>query len=89
MSQKLKKELEALTGAFPEEAPKDATYPYKVFFARRISESDGRQQYILEINIWDQHHYYSRAESIMDELEAKLHRCNHKGGIVCSRRSSV
>lgn len=73
----LKEELESLTGAFYEEAPKEATYPYKVFSAKRISESGGRQQYILEINVWDQHNYYSRAESMMDELEQKLHRCNH------------
>lgn len=77
MSQKLKEEIKTLTGAFPDEAPKDVTYPYKVFSANRISESDGRQQYNLEINVWDQHQYYSRAESLMDELEAKLHRCNH------------
>ena len=77
MSQKLKKELESLTGAFCEEAPADASYPYSVFSARRLSESDGRMNYILEINVWDQHNYYSRAESMMDELEQKLHRCNH------------
>ena len=73
----LKEELESLIGAFYEEAPKEAAYPYKVFSTKRLSESDGRQQYNLEINVWDQHHYYSRAESIMDELEQKLHRCNH------------
>lgn len=73
----LKKELESLIGAFCEEAPKDASYPYKVFSAKRISDNDGKQQYILEINVWDQHQYYSRAESLMDELEQKLHRCNH------------
>lgn len=73
----LKKELESLIGAFCEEAPKDTSYPYKVFSAKRISDNDGRQQYILEINVWDQHQYYSRAESLMDELEQKLHRCNY------------
>lgn len=73
----LKKELENLTGAFCEEAPKDAVYPYSVFSARRLSESDGRMNYVLEINVWDQHNHYSRAESVMDELEQKLHRCNH------------
>lgn len=73
----LKEELENLIGAFYEEAPKEATYPYKVFSTKRFSESDGRQQYNLEVNVWDQHPYYSRAESMMDELEQKLHRCNH------------
>lgn len=77
MSQKLEKELETLTGAFLEKAPKDVAYPYKVFSVKRLTESEGRQQYTLEINVWDQHDYYSRAESMMDELESKLHRCNH------------
>lgn len=75
--QKLNKELERITGAFNEEAPEDAAYPYAVFSARRISESDGKQIYSLEINVWDQNTYYSRAESMMDELEHKLHRCNY------------
>lgn len=73
----LKTELEQLTGAFYEEAPKNAPYPYAVFIARRTGETDERQTYILEINVWDQHSHYSRAESLMDELEQKLHRCNH------------
>ena len=73
----LKKELENLTGAFCEEAPEEATYPYSVFSARRLSDSDGRMSYVLEINVWDQHKHYSRAESVMDALEQKLHRCNH------------
>lgn len=73
----LEKELEKLTGAFCEEAPKDAAYPYKVFSARRISEEDGKQTYVLEINVWDQNSYYSRANSVMDALEHELHRCNY------------
>lgn len=77
MSIDLKKELEQLTGAFYEEAPKEIQYPYAVFSVRRSGETDERQIYILEINVWDQYQYYSRAESIMDELECKLHRCNH------------
>ncbi len=73
----LSKELERLTRAFCEEAPKDIPYPYAVFSAKRINEMDGRQAYSLEINVWDRHQYYSRAENMMDELESKLHRCNH------------
>lgn len=80
----LKKELEALTGAYSEEAPEEAEYPYAVFSAQRLGESEGKQTFMLEINVWDQHPYYSRAESVMDELEKKLHRCNHgiEGGLI-------
>lgn len=29
---------------------------------------------MLEINIWDQNQYYTRADTMMDDLEKKLHR---------------
>lgn len=72
----LSKELEKLTGAYCEEAPQKIAFPYAVFSARRLNETDERQAYILEINVWDQHPYYSRAEGMMDDLERKLHKCN-------------
>ena len=77
MSSSLKRELEALTGAYYEEAPEGVGYPYMVFSTRRLSDSEGKQTFSLEINVWDQHEYYSRAESMMDALEGKLHRCNY------------
>lgn len=77
MSQTLNKELEKLLEAYCEVAPENAKYPYKVFSAKKLSEADNKGTYVLEVNVWDQHPYYSRAESIMDKLEQKLHRCNH------------
>ena len=77
MNGSLKRELEAMTGAYYEEAPTGAGYPYKVFSARRLPDSEGRQNFVLEVNVWDQNEFYSRAESMMDDLEKKLHRCNH------------
>ena len=47
-----------------------------VFSEKRLSEDGGRLTYSLEVNAWDQNPYYSRAESMMDCLEKKLHRCN-------------
>lgn len=76
----LKKEIEKLTGAYYEEAPEKEEYPYKVFSMRRLSDSEGLQNYALEVNVWDKHQHYSRAERVMDELEQKLHRCNHVTG---------
>lgn len=85
MSLPLKRELEILLDAYSDEAPEDATYPYKVFNTKRVGADDGVQKYILEVNVWDQGSYYSKAEAIMDELEQKLHRCNHlnKFGLIC------
>ncbi len=73
----LKGTVETLTGAFYEEAPEDTPYPYLVFTMKRISENGGMQTYILEVNAWDQHDFYSRAESLMDELEGELHQRIH------------
>lgn len=80
MSLELDRELELMTGAYCEEAPQKAEYPYAVFSARRLSEIDGTQNYTLEIDVWDQAERYSRAEDMMDRLERKLHRCNHITG---------
>lgn len=74
MSGKLKKALKELTGAYYEEAPKEAVYPYAVFSLRRIGEEDGAEAYYLEVNVWDSSPYYSGAEEMMDALEEKLHR---------------
>ncbi len=78
MTADLKAELEKLTGGYKDEAPEEAEYPYSVFSAKRVSEEDGIQTYSLEINVWDQHRYYSRAESEMDKLEQRLRRGNHR-----------
>jgi len=80
LSLELDRELESMTGAYREEAPEEAEYPYAVFSARRLTEGDGIQMYTLEINVWDQGARYSRAEEMMDSLERKLHRCRHITG---------
>ena len=69
----LKDELADYLGAYYMEAPEDAEYPYAVFELNRLSEDYERQSVILEINVWDSHKYYSRAEATMDDIEAKLH----------------
>ncbi len=76
MNSQLKKALSELTGAYYEEAPKEARYPYTVFSVRRISEEDGVETYSLEIDAWDNSPFYSGAEDMMDTLELKLHRCS-------------
>lgn len=71
----LKDELEEYLGAYYVEAPEDAEYPYVVFELNRLSEDYDRQAYLLEVNVWDKHKYYSRAEAKMDELEGILNGC--------------
>ena len=69
----LKDELEDYLGAYYMEAPESATYPYAVFELRRMVEDYERQSIILEVNVWDKHRYYSRAEEMMDTIEGLLH----------------
>lgn len=69
----LKDELEDYLGAYYLEAPENAQYPYAVFELTRLTEDYERQAIILEINVWDKHKYYSRAEEMMDTIEGLLH----------------
>ena len=74
MTVKLKRFLENLIDGYSDEAPENADYPYKVFSARKLSDDDGIAHYILEVNVWDKGKTYSRAETLMDELEKKLNK---------------
>lgn len=67
--QKLEKDLETILGAFCEEAPEGQTYPYKVFSAKRLTETDHVESWQIEVNVWDKGPYYSRAQEMMDTLE--------------------
>ena len=69
----LKDELEEYLSAYYMEAPENAEYPYAVFELNRLSQDYERQSVLLEVDVWDKHKYYSRAEAKMDEIEAKLH----------------
>ena len=71
----LKDELEEYLSAYYVDAPEDAEYPYVVFELTRTQEDYDRQSYILEINVWDKHKYYSRAEAKMDDIEKLLNGC--------------
>lgn len=69
---KLKDELELFLGAYYSEAPEKAAYPYAVFDVNVYSNDDGRSNATLEINVWDENAYYSRAEKLADEIEEKV-----------------
>lgn len=56
------------------EAPEEASYPYIVFEARRLSASEGIDNYVLEVNAWDKHDTYARVTTVMKELEQAINR---------------
>lgn len=72
MTNHLIENLKVLIGGKHEEEDEKQEYPYKVFSIKRISQEGFLSTYNLEVNVWDQHKFYSGAEAIMDELEKKL-----------------
>ena len=51
-------------------ASKDATYPYKTFNLSSASFTDARDDYELEVDIWDRSLDPKTAEDIADKIEA-------------------
>lgn len=54
------------------EAPQNATYPYAVITSQRLNINDGISTWSVDIDVWDKHKYYSRAEAQMDAIEKEL-----------------
>lgn len=71
--QTIQKALETILGAYHEEAPESAVFPYKVFSCKRMNEDDHLETWQIEVNVWDKHKYYSRANDVMDDLESDIH----------------
>lgn len=65
--------LKFMIGGKHEEEEEKQNYPYKVFSVKRVSHEGCLSTYDLEVNVWDRHKFYSRAEAMMDELEKTLH----------------
>lgn len=57
--------------AYPNEAPKDALYPYAVISTKRL-QSGTINQYRMSVNIWDQRNTWNRAEALARELEKRI-----------------
>ena len=67
------KESISATGysVYSNEAPENATYPYVVCEVTQ-STADDIKVGILEVNVWDLYHTFSRVDSILDDVEEKL-----------------
>lgn len=68
--------MESLTDipVFYQRADVETEYPFLVFEYRRLTTSDGRENYVLEVNAWDMHKTSSRIEAEMNSLENGLHK---------------
>lgn len=57
-------------------APQSARYPYKVYSLRGVSFMDARDDFILDIDIWNNAEDQTVAEDIADQIEHQLDRAN-------------
>lgn len=61
------------TNVYHEIADKDAVYPHIVFTFRRIDLQDlSRQDYILEVDVWDKEKDTTRVDNLADSVENLL-----------------
>jgi hypothetical protein len=61
------------TNVYHELADKDAVYPHIVFTFRRIDLQDlRRQDYILEVDVWDKEKDTTRVDNLADSVENLL-----------------
>lgn len=57
-------------GTYHRAAPKDAAFPYKVFTLSSVSFTDSRDDFALDVDVWDRSLDPKTAEDIADSIEA-------------------
>lgn len=57
-------------GTYHKTAPRDAAFPYKNFTLSSVAFVEARDDYELEIDIWDRSPDQKRIEEIADQIEA-------------------
>ncbi len=63
--------------AYLEEAPKDATYPYVVYRLPTSTEEEHREDFILEVSLWDRGLDTTAVEGLTANVDAALNRMKH------------
>ena len=68
----IREKLQTVPGeSFHRTAPKDAAYPYKTFTLASVAFPDSlRDDFELEVDIWDRAQDWKAAEEIADQIEA-------------------
>ena len=62
-------------------APKGAAFPYKTYSLTSVAFQDSaRDDFELEVDIWDRSDDYKRAEELADQVEELLNVANLPGG---------
>lgn len=64
-------------GSYHRTAPKDAAFPYKTFTLSSVSFLDSaRDDFEIEVDIWDRANDWKAAEEIADQVEALFNDAN-------------
>lgn len=73
----IKEQLQTVPGeTYHRAAPKDAPYPYKAFTLSSVSFTDSRDDFALDVDIWDRSLDPKNAEDIADSIEALFRDAN-------------
>lgn len=73
----IKSQLNLAPGAtYHKRAPKTEHYPYKVYNLRNVSFTDARDDFILDVDIWNNAEDQTVAEDIADQIEHQLNGAN-------------
>ena len=59
---------------YKEIAPQDATFPYVVYRLPTSNDTEGREDFILEIDIWDNNTNTTALETLTESIDRKLNR---------------
>lgn len=69
------------------QAPESAKYPYAVIEVRPYNTTVIPHDGIMEINVWDSYKTHSRADALMDNIEATLGEGNYYSDTYASFRA--
>ena len=74
----IREKLQTVPGeSFHRTAPKDAAYPYKTFTLASVAFPDSlRDDFELEVDVWDRAQDWKAAEEIADQIEALFNDTN-------------
>ena len=68
-----------------EQAPENATFPYIVFKLPNSTENEAREDFILEVDIWDNNSDTTTLETLTNNIDTQLNRTHHtETNVVCS-----
>jgi hypothetical protein len=64
------------------QVPENASYPYAHFSFDQSNDVEGREDFIMNVQVWDKNYGSSDVDTLMNAIDQKLNRSNyHSTGI--------